>query len=246
MSLRACLYAALLLPLLAACDGGRATTPSVPSASPTPDVAGLALASYGAAISGPSDAATLWRAFDQVELALAMAPAGRGRDELLAAEGKLVEQLALIEEEARTTPLDVPTPVPTAPPAGVASTPTAVTAPARRMPTPTAAAPAFTVAGRKSFEGSGASGQFASCIDVQVLDDGAPVAGAVLGINNGDLSYQNQTDRGGYSGRCGLGASTWSVVLFWTPARGAVQGAATTIYLSGAPEQRGAVVFAAK
>ncbi len=105
---------------------------------------------------------------------------------------------------------------------------------------------AFGVAQRKSFDGSGNSGQFASCIDVQVLGPGGPIAGAVLGINNGDHSYQNQTDASGYAGRCGLGASTWSVVLFWTPQTGNVAGATTTVYLNGAPDQRAAVVFRAR
>ena len=104
-------------------------------------------------------------------------------------------------------------------------------------------APSFAVAQRKSFEGSGASGQFASCIDVQILAPTGAVSGAVIGINNGDLSFQNQTDANGYTGRCGLGASTWSVVLFWTPAGGSAQSVSTTVYLSGAPEQRAAVVF---
>jgi hypothetical protein len=64
----------------------------------------------------------------------------------------------------------------------------------------------------------------------------------VIEVNNGDHSYQSQTDAGGYTGRCGLGASTWSVVLVWTPAGGA-SGVTTTVYLSGGPEQRAAVVF---
>jgi hypothetical protein len=98
------------------------------------------------------------------------------------------------------------------------------------------------VAERKSFEGSGASGRFEGCVDVQVVGPGGPVAGAVVGVNNGDHSYQSQTDGGGYTGRCGLGASTWSVVLFWAPGDGD-SGVATTVYLSGTPEQRAAVVF---
>lgn len=136
-----------------------------------------------------------------------------------------------------------------------------VAAPAPATPTPAALPPrrptaaprpparstgAFGVAQRKSFDGSGNSGQFASCIDIQVLGPGGPIAGAVLGINNGDHSYQNQTDASGYAGRCGLGASTWSVVLFWTPQTGNVAGATTTVYVNGAPDQRAAVVFRAR
>lgn len=122
------------------------------------------------------------------------------------------------------------------------STSSTPSAPALRRP-PEPAQPGFAVAQRKSFEGSGASGRYESCIDVQILGHGGPIGGAVVGINNGEHSYQSQTDAGGYTGRCGLGASTWSVVIFWLPPDRTVQGVATTVYLSGAPEQRAAVVF---
>lgn len=135
-------------------------------------------------------------------------------------------------------------PAATAPPAsavGVAApSPRATPAPARpAAPAP----PTYSVAQRKSFEASGNSGQFASCIDVQILGPGGPVSGAVIGINNGEHSFQNQTNADGYTGRCGLGASIWSVVLFWTPASGNVSGTATTVYVNGVAEQRAAVVF---
>jgi hypothetical protein len=123
----------------------------------------------------------------------------------------------------------------------------AVAATATHQPTPTpdrpAAVPGFGVTRRVSFEGSGDSGAFAACIDVQVIGVTGPVAGAVVGINNGDLHYQNQTNAAGYTGRCGLGASTWTVVLFWVPGHEALAGAQTTVYLNGAEEQRGEVVF---
>lgn len=130
---------------------------------------------------------------------------------------------------------------PEPPPSAVEAPPQAQAPTARPRPA-ASATPAFVVARRTSFDGSGNSGQYASCVDVQILGPAGPVSGAVIGINNGDHSYQNQTDGQGYAGRCGLGASTWSVVLFWTPA-GSVKGAATTVYLNGAPEQRAAVVF---
>jgi len=133
--------------------------------------------------------------------------------------------------KASSPPTPTPAPLPTRPPA------TSSRPPAR------SAGSAFSVVQRNSFEGSGNSGQFASCIDIQVLGSGGPIAGAVIGINNGDHSYQNQTDANGYTGRCGLGASTWSVVIFWTPQAGSVSGATTTVYLNGAPDQRAAVVF---
>lgn len=128
------------------------------------------------------------------------------------------------------------------PGAQAASAGPATSAPAPRR-TPPPAPPGFTVAQRKSFEGSGASGRYESCIDIQILGRSGPIGGAIVGINNGEHTYQNQTDAGGYTGRCGLGASTWSVVLFWVPPGRTIQGAATTVYLSGAPEQRAAVVF---
>lgn len=130
------------------------------------------------------------------------------------------------------------TPTPVAPAPTATARPVATTRPATRPATP-----AFSVVQRKSFDGSGNSGQFASCIDIQILGPAGPISGAVVGINNGEHSYQNQTDANGYTGRCGLGASTWSVVLFWTPATGSVRGVTTTVYLSGSPEQRAAVVI---
>lgn len=249
------LTAALCAALLCGCvAAGPADRLGAPPPSPTPDVPGRALEAYGAAGDGES----LRRALDQVELALAVAPPGHGlRPELLAAEGDLVARLDSLD--AGPAAGAIPGPETAAPDAGEAAVapavsspaataapptapPSAVAAPARRQ-APAAPAPSYAVATRKSFEGSGNSGQFASCIDVQILGRGGPVAGAVIGINNGDLSYQDQTDQSGYSGRCGLGASNWSVVIFWTPAGGQAHGSATTVYVSGAPEQRAAVVF---
>lgn len=214
--------------------------------APTADLAAQALAAYAEALDGPATGAALRRSFDQVELALAVVPPDHGRrGELLAAEGDLAGRLAQLAAQpaAPTAQASDPTPAPE-----LTATPTAdpTAAAAARPAAPRPARPpssTYTVTTRKSFEGSGASGQFASCIDVQILGRDGPVAGAVLGINNGEHSYQDQTDQNGYSGRCGLGASTWSVVLFWTPGAGQVRGAATTVYLSGAPEQRAAVVF---
>ncbi len=115
--------------------------------------------------------------------------------------------------------------------------------PVQPTPTQRPQPPSFAVTARKSFDDSAPSGQYAACIDIQVLGRNGPLGGAVVGINNGEHSYQNQTDANGYTGRCGLGASTWSVVLFWAPPDHSVAGAATTVWVNGAPEQRAAVVF---
>lgn len=143
-----------------------------------------------------------------------------------------VAQSSLVVQQS--PPVAEQSPPTVRPTASPAVRPTAPPAPRARS---------FAVAQRKSFEGSGTSGQFASCVDVQILGAQGPLAGAVVGINNGEHSYQNQTDGSGYTGRCGLGASTWSVVLFWAPPDTKLTGVATTVYLNGAPEQRAAVVF---
>lgn len=263
----AALCAALLCGCVAAGTGPGA---SAPAGRPAPDRAALAIEAYAAALEAPGDGEALRRALDQVELALAVAIEEHElRPDLRSAEADLVARLEQLagggaQEEGRVTPSGAApaagvlsnapaspgraegasaTPIPGRAEGGPAASDGPVAATGARPRTPAPAAPGYAVATRKSFEGSGNSGQYASCIDVQILGRDGPVAGAVIGINNGDLSYQDQTDQGGYSGRCGLGASTWSVVLFWTPGGGQAQGAATTVYLSGAPEQRAAVVF---
>lgn len=266
MAPRSLVALALAAALLAGCAAPASAEVAPPAAAPggLPDDA---LAAYAAAVMDPADRPALRRALDQVELALAVAPAAHPqRGALVAAEADLVSRLAPpVSEEppeqgqgpaepppaetaaavvSPVTDSPAPTSAPTAPPAPT-SAPTAPPAAPRPRPTaqPIPPAPTFAIATRTSFDGSGVSGQFASCIDVQVLGRAGPVGGAVIGINNGEHSYQDQTDAGGYSGRCGLGASTWSVVLFWAPGGGPAQPVATTVYVSGAPEQRAAVVF---
>jgi hypothetical protein len=191
--------------------------------------------------AAPDEPAAQRAALDQLSLALPLA----ADDEALQAEIRATQdELArlLTAETPPSESLPATTATPAAPPAQPTSPP-AIAAPPRRAAPTARPAPSYRVVQRQSFEGSGNSGAFASCVDLQVIGANGPVAGAVLGINNGDLTYQNQTDANGYAGRCGLGASTWSVVLFWTPGEGNVRGAVTTIYLNGAPEQRGIAVF---
>lgn len=192
-------------------------------------VAEAHLAWAEAALDGPPDsAAARQRArLSRLALALHIAPKGDLSDRIARRVADLARQAAPAPLAAPTRPHSAsPTPRPQA---------------ARPTPRPQSR-PTYVVSQRKSFEGSGASGRFESCVDVQVTSKGGPVAGAVVGVNNGAYSYQSQTNADGYTGRCGLGASTWSVVLFWTPG-GEKSGLATTVYLSGTPDQRAAVVF---
>jgi hypothetical protein len=228
----------------------------------------LALEDQAAAGATPEHLAASARLLAERAIALANDPTRLPGAERVAAAGLLTSAATLAasgneaaREEARTLCEHAAALVPgdpaalaclerLAPPSSAPARPTAQVAqaprPAVSRPQPSAeAAPAYGVAQRKSFDGSGNSGQYASCIDVQVLGPAGPVGGAVIGINNGEHSYQNQTDAAGYAGRCGLGASTWSVVLFWAPG-GIVKSTATTVYLSGAPEQRAAAVFQAQ
>ncbi len=205
-----------------------ATEPRLPGAERIAATGLLAAAGVFEQAGDSARAATIWQEAHQFcEQAMALQASDAARS--------CVERLAS----------KLPPPVATTAPVTPAALPSQRPTVAPRPPTRSAGA-AFGVVQRKSFDGSGNSGQFASCIDVQVLGPGGPIAGAVLGINNGDHSYQNQTDASGYAGRCGLGASTWSIVLFWTPQTGNVAGATTTVYLNGAPDQRAAVVFRAR
>lgn len=195
-----------------------------PWATTSPEAAKIVVEtrmSWAEAILREQPEAARRAAIDQLSLAIAVAPEGELRERIAARMGEIAAETAPVP--ALETP---------APPRPHAQTAT---------PTPPVR-PTYVVAQRKSFEGSGESGQFSSCVDVQVVGVDGPVEGAVIGVNNGEHSYQSQTDAGGYTERCGLGASTWSVVLFWTPGSGD-SGVATTVYLSGAPEQRAAVVF---
>ncbi|MCX7789790.1 MAG: hypothetical protein N2378_04050 [Chloroflexaceae bacterium] len=210
-----------------------ASEPRLPGAervAATGLLAAAAVFEEAGAGASQEDAAARWQEahrFCERAMALQTSKAARSCLERLASK---LNPPASTTTPATPTPAALPLPRPTVAPRPPARSPGS----------------AFGVAQRKSFDGSGNSGQFASCIDIQVLGPGGPIAGAVLGINNGDHSYQNQTDAGGYTGRCGLGASTWSVVLFWTPQTGSVSGATTTVYLNGAPDQRAAVVFRAR
>ncbi|MBX0330379.1 hypothetical protein K2Z83_22215 [Oscillochloris sp. ZM17-4] len=199
-----------------------------PWASTSDEAAGIVatahMARAEAALRGALDSAEARRAaIDQLALAMAAAPEGELRERIAARMGEVAAEAAPTHaDEAADSPATQPQ----------AARPRPQAQPHRT----------YAVAQRKSFEGGGESGQFASCVDVQVIGRAGPVSDAVVEVNNGEHSYQSQTDAGGYAGRCGLGASTWSVVLFWTPG-GGDSGVATTVYLSGAPEQRAAVVF---
>ncbi|NJN14865.1 MAG: hypothetical protein HC822_00395 [Oscillochloris sp.] len=241
----------MLLMLLSGC-GPTNTSAQNQTASPTPTPTPTAAANPNKdwlrrrdaalerAAQGPNDPAALRDALDQVILGIVDAPLGPTRIELAALHDQLVTQLQTALADA---PVAAPIVATSAAVVTAPRPPSVVTRPQPAAPTP---GTTFGVAERRSFEGSGAADSFNSCIDIQVIGRNGPLAGAVIGINNGDLSYQNQTDGNGYSGRCGLGPSTWSVVLFWTPAGGEVHNATTTVYLNGAAEQRAAIVFQEK
>jgi tetratricopeptide (TPR) repeat protein len=115
----------------------------------------------------------------------------------------------------------------------------------RLLPTSTPAALAFKAIPAASFAGSGNSGQFASCVSGRVTGRSGAIDGAVLEVNNGPQNRFSATSGGGgYYRVCGLGASTWSVVLFFVPGKpGLGNQPAATIYLNGAPEQQALVNF---
>jgi hypothetical protein len=210
-----------------------------PWAATSPEAAQLVaeahLARAEAALRGAPDSAAARQrnSLNELALAISIAPKGGLRDRIAARMADLAHATEPTAAEP-TAAAHAPSLVPASP------APRPQSAPPTPLPQP--ARPAYVVAERKSFEGSGESGRFESCVDVQVIAQSGPVAGAVVAVNNGDHSYQSQTDADGYTGRCGLGPSTWSVVLFWTPG-GGDSGVATTVYLSGAPEQRAAVTF---
>lgn len=204
----------------------------------------------------PADPAALRAAFAEVSIgALAAPPESALRAELLRRQATTAAQLDALADalpapqtcgaHCGAAPTAAPTatlaPDATLTPAPQLRPPAARPAPPTNTALP--AAPQFVVAGRRSFDATEPNGQYASCIDIQVVGRNGPVGGAVIGINNGDHSYQNQTDAAGYTGRCGLGASTWSVVLFWAPPNHPISGATTTVWLNGAAEQRAVVVF---
>lgn len=91
-----------------------------------------------------------------------------------------------------------------------------------RQPVPTSSprpkSRAFRAIPMQDFQGSGNSGTYNSCIAGKVTYGGAPIGGARVEVNNGPNNrFQAVTDPAGNYQICGLGASTWSVVLYFIP-----------------------------
>jgi PPM family protein phosphatase len=96
--------------------------------------------------------------------------------------------------------------------------------------------------------GSGQSDQRQSCVSGRVVDrHNSGIANAVLYVNNGGPSATNlffETNSKGNYFYCGLGASSWSVVLTYIPGEPRLDSEAIgAIYLNGTQEQQAIVNF---
>lgn len=99
----------------------------------------------------------------------------------------------------------------------------------------------------RSFAGSGNNGTFESCISGSVSYGGAPIDGAVIGVNNGQGNnyFRAVSGSGGLYKVCGLGASAWSVVLFYIPGSPELGNQPVeVVYVNGNRGQEGRVSFA--
>lgn len=148
-------------------------------------------------------------------------------------------------------PTATPRPV-TAAPAPTARPTTPPPPTARPTPRPTArpAPPAprlraFSAEVISSYPGSGRSEDRQSCIEGRVRDrNGNGVGGAVVSINNGASNLDRQTNGAGEFQFCGVGDSTWSVVLRYIPGSpGLAREVAGTVYVNGSGGQTGIVNF---
>lgn len=97
----------------------------------------------------------------------------------------------------------------------------------------------------RSYPGSGNNGTFASCISGRVTYGGAAIAGASLEVNNGPANrFSATTNSNGDYRVCGLGASNWSVVLFFVPGNPPIgNNPAIVVYVNGNAAQEALVNF---
>lgn len=154
-----------------------------------------------------------------------------------------------VEPAGRSEPTAASVPA-SAPPKRVPPTATPSPTP-RPRPKPQPTAPpspqprAFNALVVRSFPGTGQSGEYASCVEGRVQgSNGRGVAAAVIGANNGASDVSVQTNGDGFYRLCGLGDSTWSVVLRWIPgAAPLAQEVAATVYVSGNQFQVASVDF---
>lgn len=97
----------------------------------------------------------------------------------------------------------------------------------------------------RSYPGSGNNGTFASCVSGRVSYGGAAIAGASLEVNNGPANrFPATTNSNGDYRVCGLGASDWSVVLFYVPGSPPIgNNPAVVFYVNGNAAQEAVVNF---
>jgi hypothetical protein len=101
----------------------------------------------------------------------------------------------------------------------------------------------FSAAPVVSYAGSGDSGRFESCVTGSVTGSEGPIVGAVVNVNNGTNSFDATTGGGGNFRVCGLGATNWTVVLYFVPGTPIGNQPAVTVYVNGLPEQHAVVSF---
>lgn len=127
-----------------------------------------------------------------------------------------------------------------------------VDVPPRPTGVPTSAAPLsvarrFTAQVVTTYPGTQPSGEQASCVAGYVRLGGTPIAGAVVYANNGGPaapSPRGITDGNGYYYICGLGDSTWSVVLTYIPGPDTLAAEVKpTVYVNGSHTQVAVVNF---
>lgn len=150
---------------------------------------------------------------------------------------------ACVQRMSRSSPSPTAIVIPSATP-GIA-------APPPQEPTPTPVPPpawrTYTAAAGPRYPQDSATNQFVSCIGGRVIrTDGTGVASAQGNVNNGDNSFSWITNASGEFIVCGLGASSWSVVLFYVPDAPGLQGGtdvAATAWVNGSAEHRVWVEF---
>ena len=96
-----------------------------------------------------------------------------------------------------------------------------------------------------SYPGSGSSGGKSSCVQGVVRDRaGSGVAAAAIAANNGNAEVGKLTNGAGEYQICGLGDSTWSILLRFVPGDPPLaQEAVATVYVNGSREQAAVVNF---
>lgn len=167
-----------------------------------------------------------------------------------------VPQVSLVQPTAVAAPAAAPTARPTSrptvqPPARPTTPPpptprpTARPTPRPRPPAPAPSARAFVAEVIRTYPGTGRSEDRESCIEGRVRDrSGGGIGGAVVSINNGAANLDRQTNGAGEFQFCGLGDSTWSVVLRYVPGSpGLAREVAGTVYVNGSAQQSAAVNF---